>query len=142
MVRISFPHLVRTFARSYLEPANVLPFEGSTDCRRLVLQREPTRLSGSLPCRPGTGNDEISAEVRVPRPGVSAERFPGQLETLLPLRIQRVLRGTVQGIKFRETPRLDAEQESEICVKNGAWRSGLRLIERVFLGVLHEVNPS
>jgi len=72
---------------------------------------------------------------------VRAELTPGIVQAIVPLRIQPAPRGTVRPGKVGEAPRLEAEQQHEVGVQNGAWGVPCRLIPEAFLGSLHEVCP-
>jgi hypothetical protein len=73
---------------------------------------------------------------------VWAELTPGIVQAIVPPRIQPAPWGTVRRSKAGEAPRLEAEQQREIGVQNGAWSVICRLIHEAFLGSLHEVCPS
>ena len=72
---------------------------------------------------------------------VWAELTPGIVQAIVPPRIQPAPRGTVRRSKVGKAPRLEAEQQHEVGVQNGAWGVICRLIHEACLGSLHEVCP-
>ena len=73
---------------------------------------------------------------------VKATPAPGLVQAILPPRIQPAPGGTVRRGRVGKAPGLEAEQERQIGVQNGAFRVLGRLIHEAFLGPQHEVHPS
>ena len=139
-----FPADAQPVVRGCTELGGPVQCDESPDGRRLILKRadppgrvDPSRVGTALETMGMSQEVECTAQRRAGR----ASRLASSRRSCHCVSSQRH-GGTVRPRKVGEAPRLEAEQEREVGVQNGAWGVTCRLIHEAFLGSLHEVCPS